>query len=146
MVAIPLPTSSAPGYRAQESAGRLINCFAEPLGEGRSDVKRVRVPGMTSFLTSSETGFRGMMLVGSTLYAAFSGQLKRGTSAGGAMTTHNTLSGTLPVYFARNNAATPDKVVVTENGAFTIVDPNTINPYPDPDLPAPNAVCMLDGY
>jgi hypothetical protein len=145
MVAIPLPLASSPGrHNHAESGGRLVNLFCEPLADKR--FKRIRTPGLTSFLTSSESGFRGMMLVEPTLYVAFDGELMRGTSAGGAMTSHAALPGTTPVYFARNNAATPDKVVVTENGAFTIVDPNTINAYPDPDLPQPNAVCMLDGY
>jgi hypothetical protein len=31
MVAIPFPTSSAPSWRQQESAGRLINLCAEAL-------------------------------------------------------------------------------------------------------------------
>lgn len=150
MVAIPFPISSAPGFRAQESAGRLINCFAEALGENRSDpAKRIRVPGLTKFLTSSQTGFRGMMELssGSTLYVAFNGQLYKGTSAGGPLTAHNVLAGTKSVYFARNNKASPDKVVVTENGAFIIVDPSTISAYPDPDLPPnPNSVFGIDGY
>lgn len=145
MAPIPFPLTSSPGNRSQESSGRLINCFAEPLGEGRG-AKRVRVPGMTSFLTSSQTGFRGMIEVNGVLYAAFSGQLYRGTTAGGAMTLHNTLAGTLPVYFARNNAATPNLVVVTENGAFTISGASTISAYPDLDLPIPNSVFSIDGY
>lgn len=146
MVAIPLPLSTSPGHVDHaESSGRLINLFAEPLGEGRG-AKRIRVPGMTSFLTSSQTGFRGMTEVSGVLYAAFSGTLRRGTSAGGAMTTHAALTGTLPVYFARNNKASPDKVLVTENGAFLILDPNTISAYPDADLPQPNSVFGLDGY
>lgn len=145
MTAIPLPLSSSPGTRQQESQGRLLNCYAEPLGEGKG-VKIIRTPGMTSFLTSSQTGFRGMIEVNGVLYAAFSGQLYRGTSAGGAMTLHNALSGTLPVYFARNNAATPNLVVVTENGAFTITGASTISAYPDLDLPIPNSVFSLDGY
>lgn len=151
MVAINFPLSSSPGFRSQESGGRLINCFAEPLGKPKKSgepppAKRIRVPGMTSFLTSSQTGFRGMIEVGGVIYTAFSGQLYRGTSAGGALTVHNTLAGTLPVYFARNNAATPDKVVVTENGAFTFTGASTITAYPDVDLPQPNSVFSLDGY
>src|SRR5262245_40435156 len=147
MVAIPFPLSSSPAHYDQvESQGRLINLFSEALGEQRG-AKRIRVPGMTEFLTSSETGFRGMFLVGSTLYMAYEDVLMRGTSAGGAMTTHAALSGTTPVYFARNNKSpTPDKVVVSENGAFTIVDAGTINAYPDVDLPQPNSCFSLDGY
>lgn len=151
MTAIPFPLSSAPGTRQMESAGRLINCFPEPLSKPKKSgepppAKWIRCPGMTSFLTSSQTGFRGMIEVNGTLYAAFSGKLYRGTSAGGAMTLHGNLTGTLPVYFARNNAATPNLVVVTENGAFTISGASTISAYPDLDLPVPNSVFSLDGY
>jgi hypothetical protein len=145
MAPIPFPLSSSPGTRAMESRGRLVNLYAEPLGEGRG-AKWVRAPGMTSFLTSSQTGFRGMIEVNGVLYAAFLNALYRGTSAGGAMTLHGTLTGADPVYFARNNAATPDLVVVTENGAFTISGASTISSYPDLDLPIPNSVFSLDGY
>jgi hypothetical protein len=146
MVAIPFPVSSAPGWRSQEGAGRLINCFAEPVGEGdTASTKRVRVPGLTEFLTSSQTGFRGMAEMGS-LYVGFAGQLYRGTSSGGPLVLHGTLGGTQSVYFARNNNDPPDKVVVTEAGAFVIIDPSTINNYPDVDLPQPNGVCSIDGY
>lgn len=145
MASIPLPLSSSPGVRGQDGAGRLINCYATPMGEGRGARWR-SVPGMTSFLTSSQTGFRGMIEVGGVLYVAFSGQLYRGTSAGGVLTVHNTLAGTLQVFFARNNAATPNLVVVTENGAFTITGASTITAYPDADLPQPNSVFGLDGY
>jgi len=146
MVQIPFPLSSSPGYLGlQESSGRLINVFSVPLGEQRG-AKRVRVPGMTSFLTSSQTGFRGMVEVGGVLYAAFGGQLYRGTSAGGAMTVHNALAGTTRVYFTRNKEATPEQVEVTENGAFTISGASTIAAYPDVDLPQPSTVFSLDGY
>src|SRR5262245_63291441 len=126
MVAIPLPTSSAPGYRPQESTGRLINCFVEQIEESR--IKRVRVPGMTSFLTSSQSGFRGMMAVAgtSTIYAAFKDKLFKGSGAGGAMAEVGPAVGLLgsnPVYFARNNRNPVDVVVVTENGPFVVEAP-----------------------
>ena len=154
MVAIPLPYASAPGFRAQEGAGRLINCYAEPLGEGRTDAKRVRVPGMTSYLTSPATGFRGMFLESKSgiLYAAFKNSLYKGTAPAtppGALiridSDPSPFAGTKSVYFARNNAATPDIAVVTENNAF-IVTPAGFSAYPDPDLPVPNSVFGLDGY
>src|SRR5215831_14548686 len=141
MVAIPLPYGSAPGFRAQEGAGRLINCFAEPLGEGRQDAKRIRVPGMTQFLTSAQTGFRGMFLepTSGILYVAFKDTLYKGTSAGGALAPVGgvTLAGSGTVYFARNNkvvlhkttatpppddfnALSPDVALVTGGNAFWI--------------------------
>src|SRR5262252_10274528 len=100
MVAIPMPVGSAPGFQPQEAAGRLINVFAEPLGDGRKDgAKRIRVPGLTSFATSAQTGFRGLQEINGQLYAAFSGQLYKCASAGGAMTSVGALAGTKSVYF-----------------------------------------------
>ena len=148
MTQIPFPLSTAPGRRLHESAGRLINCYAEPMGQGAAyPAKFVRVPGLTSFGTSSQSGPRGQIAIGSTLYTAFSGQLYKSTSSGGALASVGSLSGTLPVYFARNNKSpTPDQVVVTENGAFTFTSSSVAGSYPDADLPQPNSVTSIDGY
>lgn len=160
MVAIPFPITSAPGFRPQESRGRLLNCFAEPMGEGTQDApppaKRVRVPGMTTVFTSAQSGFRGMALLAGAkpLYAAFSGQLYKAAAGDAALTLHGALLGSGSVYFARNNNVTPDKVVVTtENGGFAIIDPNTLTPFGSVTppgfintMPQPNGVCSIDGY
>jgi hypothetical protein len=149
MVAIPFPLGSAPGFVQQEAAGRLQNCFAEPLGENRADgAKRVRVPGMTSFATSSQTGFRGLTEINGTLYAAFNNVLYKCTSTGGALSAVGAglLAGTKSVYFARNNKSpTPDQVAVTENGAFTFTS-TSISGSPMSIPAQPNSVCSLDGY
>lgn len=144
---IPLPLSSAPGLRPQESAGRLINCFAEPLGDtGPSQAAWRRCPGLTAFTADTTfTGFRGGILVGSTYFAAFANKLVTVTS-GGVVTTVGTLGGTAKVTFARNNLTpTPQIACVTENGAF-VVTSSTITSWPDPNLPQPNSVCFQDGY
>lgn len=147
MVAIPFPLTTTPGVRPAESAGRLINARAEPLGEGaRGAARRVRVPGLATFATSSQTGPRGTILVGANLFAAFSGAVYRVTTAGGAMTSVGTLAGTLPVYWARNNKSpTPDIVCVSENGAFSVAT-GSVSSFADVDLPQPNSVCFMDGY
>src|SRR5262245_4265063 len=150
MVAIPLPYGSAPGFRAQEGAGRLVNAYAEPLGEGRQDAKRVRVPGMTSFFTAGQVGFRGMFLESNSnvLYVAFKDELYKG-AGGGALVRHMPTPGQFPgtktVYFARNNASpTPHLIAVTELGAFQITQTPDILPYAVPAQP--NSVFGLDGY
>ena len=147
MPPIPFPLTTMPGTRPQESAGRLINARAEPLGEGqRNAARRVRVPGLASFATSSQSGFRGQIVVATILYAAFAGKVYRTTSAGGAMVLVGDLAGTRPVFFARNNRTpTPDTAVVSENGAF-LVSSGSVVDFGDPDLPQPNAVCFMDGY
>jgi hypothetical protein len=49
------PISNTPGQKPQEGAGRLINVFAEPRGEGLGPVWR-RVPGAAVFARSPSAG------------------------------------------------------------------------------------------
>jgi hypothetical protein len=149
MVAIPFPLSTAPGGRSQESAGRLINVYAEPLGEtaaGKSVYHRA--PGLKNFGTTTRSGFRGAMEIGGTIYCAFDSNLEKLTSSGGASSHVGTLNGTKKGFFARNNkASTPDKVFVDPDGNIAVFTSSSVtNSYPDGDLPAVNAVCSIDGY
>jgi hypothetical protein len=148
MTAIVLPTSTAPGAYAQESGGRLINCYADSLGDtAGSKFALRRVPGLTAFGTTVQTGFRGMQAVVNTLYSAWSGKVVKHTTAGGAATVlTGTLPGTVPVIFARNNAAVPDVVAVSPgDGAFTVTAA-AVAAYPDVDVGQPNSVCNLKGF
>jgi hypothetical protein len=110
-VNIPFPLSSAPGASGHESAGRLINCYAEPLGKDVNSSKGMtppavvwrKTPGLSRFATSANTVFRGMQLVNNTLYAAWSGKASAFDSTGAETTLTGTLLGTDKVFFARNN-------------------------------------------
>ncbi len=147
MVAIPFPVSSFPGERPQEGAGRLINCRAEPLGDGGlSTAVRHRVPGLRGFGTSTEATYRGGLLVSSTLYTAFEDTVVKYTSAGGAAVAVDTLDGTDRVHWARNNKRpTPDVLLVCSAGTFKLVA-DVISDLGDADLPSSVDVCFLDGY
>jgi hypothetical protein len=141
------PTSTSPGLRASEGAGRLINCYAEPIGEGgRAIAVRHRSPGLSNFGTTSRSGCRGMIEVAGTLYAAFGSQLEKFSSSGGASTNVGALNGTKKGFFAQNNAATPDKVFVDPDGNIYTFTPTSTTSGFDADLPAPNSVCSIDGY
>lgn len=150
MTALVLPETTMPGQSAQESGGRLVNCFVESLGKsGPAPFKLVRVPGMLEFGTTADTSgsFRGGFLVGTLAYTAWSGNVYKSTSSGGAATVlTGTLTGTDPVLFARNNASTPDLVIVSpDNGAF-VATTAAVSSYPDVDVGSPNSVCFLKGY
>lgn len=147
MTAVPLPTTSMPGRHPQESAGRLINCFAEPLGPGaRSKAVIRRAPGLKSFGTTSGSGFRGALLDGNTLYAAWD-KVYSFTSAGGAGTLVGSLSGTEKAFWAKNNKTpTADKVLVVPGEGAFVVTASAVSDYPDSDVGQPNAVCFLDGF
>jgi hypothetical protein len=147
MADITFPVSHSPGLRASEGAGRLYNCYAEPMGEaGRDPAVRHRSPGLVNFGTTARTGCRGLIEVAGVLYVAFATKLEKFTTAGGATVNVGTLNGTKKGFFARNNAATPDKVFVDPDGNIATFTPTTVTNSFDVDLPAVNSVDQLDGY
>lgn len=147
MVSVPFPLSTTPGRNPQESGGRLINVYAEPIQGGRAPAVYRRVPGLTEFGDSSLTGFRGMQVIPGLLFAGFKDKVVSFTSTGGAATVIGTLSGTKPLLWARNNkAGTPDLVAVdVDNGAFSVTA-SGVSSFADADLPQPNDACFLQGF
>lgn len=147
MVSIPLPLSSFPGSHPSEGAGRLINCFAEPLGEGaRAQAVRHRCPGLTQWATTELSTFRGAILVGAQVFAAFEDTVVRISADGGTVTTVGTLDGTDKVFWLRNNKRpTADLLVISANGVYTVTN-SSVTDLADPDLPAINSGIFLGGY
>ena len=154
MAHIPFPLSSSPGATPQESAGRLINAYAEPLGKVVEADKKTapppvvwrKCPGLALFAASSQTGHRGSILVDNTLYAAWSGKASRFDSTGAETVLTGSLTGTEKVFWARNNKSTPDVVCVAPGtGAFTVT-PAAVSSFADIDVGAPNSVSFMDGY
>lgn len=155
MTRIPFPLSSSPGDSSQESAGRLINCYAEPLGKVVEADKKTappavvwrKCPGLSLFGTSAaQTGFRGSILVDNTLYAAWSGKISKFTSSGVETVLTGSLNGTEKVFFTRNNKTTPDVVCVAPGtGAFS-VSSTAVSSFADADVGAPNSVGFMDGF
>lgn len=147
MPKIVFPVTHSPGLRASEGGGRLYNTYAEPMGEGaRATAVRHRAAGLVNFGTTARTGCRGLISVAGVLYVAFSGQLEKFTTAGGASVNVGVLNGTKKGFFAQNNAATPDKVFVDPDGNIATFTPTTVTNAFDADLPAVNSVSPLDGY
>lgn len=147
MTAIILPTTTSPGNYPQESGGRLVNMFAESLGEtAGSRLALRRVPGLKQFGTTGQTGYRGSQTVGNFVYHAFAGKVVSHSSAGGVGTVlGGTLPGTSPVIMARNNAATPHLVIVAPGDGAFVASTSNVSAYPDADVLQPNSVCFLKG-
>jgi hypothetical protein len=154
-VEVPFPDSTFPGTHFQESAGRIINGYVEPLGAGApSPIIRRRAPGLRNFGTTIRTGFRGGIEVSGTLYCAFQDRLVTFTSAGGPAVDAGVLTGTSKGFLARNNRAAPggpDIVFCDPDGNYAKWTPGTavVMNYPMAPVfafPAPNSVCVLDGY
>lgn len=146
-VAIPFPTGSYPGKNRQESGGRIVNGVVEALAPDAESRKVIRrAPGLATFGVSGYDGYRGALLAGSALYAAFSGELVKFDSAG-VKTDLSDLTGTDPVSFARNNKLPSfDAVCVADSTAYTIDATTGAATLVDADLPSPTDVCSGDGY
>jgi hypothetical protein len=127
-VTVPVPLSTFPGATPQESAGRLINCYSEPLGDPqqqgagapRDAVVWRRAPGLTQHAATAQSGYRGGLIANNLSYEAFSGEALT-VDAGGAVVLLGTFPGTKKISIARNQAATPDVVAVDlDNGAYVL--------------------------
>jgi hypothetical protein len=150
---IPFPLSSSPGASSQESAGRIINGYAEPLGKDVLAKKGLappavvwrKSPGLSLFGASANTGFRGGLLVGSSLYAAWGNKASTFTSGGVETALTGTLNGTEKVFWARNNKTpTPDVVCVAPGTGGFIVTPSAVSSWSAAG--APNSVSFMDSY
>lgn len=152
MVGIGFPLSSAPGLRAQESAGRLKNAYVEKLeGGARNEVVWRRAPGLRELFDVTEyAGCRGYIQIGATLLKVVGERVVAVTKSGTSYsyTDLGELPGSRPVTIARNNKSpTPDIVCVDpDNGAYTLTTSGAPVSFADADLPQPNSVTAIDGY
>lgn len=148
MTVIPFPLTSAPGKNPHESAGRLINCYAEALVAGaRSKTVWRRAPGLKTFKLASYAGWANGIVVGNKLYGGFTSGHVASYESDGTEAALGTRTIAKKLFWARNNKATPDVVAVDpDNGAFQVTTSPSVIDYPDADVGSPNSVCFLDGY
>lgn len=147
-VNIPWPLSSFPGANSQESAGRLINVYAEPLDkDGPLKIVWRRSPGLSQLALTGFTGYRGGLNVSGTSYEIWSGQAAT-VDALGTIAPKGPLPGTRGVSIARNNASPPNVIAVDlDNGAYRLDPAGPPTSYNAGGiLPQPKAVCFQDGY
>jgi hypothetical protein len=150
MADIPFPISSSPGERPQEGAGRLINCFAEKQEQGAPyPVIWKRCAGLRQLVDiTGHSHLRGGIVVTSTLIAVMDERAYAVTRSGDVYTATDlgAIAGTTPITVAKNNAATPNIVAVTENGARNLFTGSAPTDFADADLPQPVSVNEIDGY
>lgn len=150
MTAVPFPVTSSPGPRPQEGAGQLINCYAIKTEQGApTPIKWVRSPGLATLATATTyVGFRGFIEYNGSLISVLGARVQLLSKSGTvySFTDLGALSGTDLVTVAKNNAATPDVVCVTSDGAFNLFTGSVPTAFADPDLPTPNSVCAVKGY
>lgn len=155
-VPIPFPLSSFPGANSQESAGRLINCSAEPLGEpshpsaAAPQVYR-RQPGLSLFSPTTEVAtYRGGLIVNNLSFEIWANAYT--VSSAGAATLLGALPGIKKVSIARDQTRPSADVVAVDidNGAYLLTNAGTpaapASYNGSGGLPQPCAVCFQDGY
>ena len=150
---VSLGLRSNPDRSNDDGAARLINCYAEDMG---ADAKQ-RYPiyacdGYSSFSTLTGTGagvVRGFLnFDDSTLYCVTGTRINRVNTSGTA-TDMAALATSGYAYFARNNAATPNIMLVTSDALIRTITSNTVStPTLDASIPTTefNSVCSIDGY
>lgn len=126
-IPIQFPYSSFPGANPQEGSGRLINAYAEPLGEpSKPSSPAPQVWRGTAGLSqhnnvaTGQTGYRGGLVVKNLSYEVFLNQALT-TDAAGDINLLGDFPGSKLVTIARNQASNPDVVAVDlDNGAYIL--------------------------
>jgi hypothetical protein len=156
-ISIAWPLSSAPGATPQESSGRLINCYAEPLGQAQAgtgggsgsppQVVWRGCPGFTPFALVGQTGYRGGLIVNNLSYECYLNNAST-VDANGVVASLGNFPGSKKVSIARNQRATVDVVAVDiDNGAFVLSGGGVPTAYNGGgNLPQPNGVCYHHSY
>jgi len=149
MTAVPFPVSSSPGTRAQEGAGRLINCHVVKTEQGApTPLKWTRSPGLAQLATAAHNGFRGFVEYNGSIIAVLANRVELLAKSGAVYSFADlgTLSGAKLVTVAKNNASPANVACVTENGAFNLFANSIPTDWADADLPQPNSVSGVKGY
>jgi hypothetical protein len=133
-------------HSGQGGAARLINCFAEEVGEeGKSQWLITATGGLANFGAAiGDGGIREMLEVDGSLYVVPGRQIYSvntnaiGTRVGGIPTDG-------PVY-ARRNRANPVQIGWVSDGLFYVTTNGATSEVSDTDLPPPTSLAYLDGY
>jgi hypothetical protein len=166
-VKIPWPSTTGIGNSPAEDRGRLINTYAEPLGE--DEILWRRVPGCAYFGQQTTqpwtywglelqwfnqvqgqqllpTGlFRGAIFVQNVLYVVLDSSVYTYTSSGSA-TKIGSVAGSDKVFLAHNNAfPVQDILCVCQAGAFTFTNGIVAN-YTDINVGSPSCVVGHKGF
>ncbi|CAN1724438.1 conserved protein of unknown function [Hyphomicrobium sp. 1Nfss2.1] len=147
LVPISLGVRSNPSRHAKQAGNaRLINCFAEEIGEeGKTQWVITACAGLETFGVSMGTGaVRGALEVGNFLYVV-AGQYLLKVDKAGNFETIGPIPTTGPVYMRRNRAD-PVQIGIVSDSYYAVCEDDVLTEISDPDLPAPAALAYLDGY
>lgn len=149
MVAKPIEVffarQSRPEEFREQGDERLINAYAEVMGEGRDAKMRIRMsPGLTAFSTDADDiACRGGIISGDYAYTVFETGVYKIDSAG-VRTKIGAISGTGPVSMALN--ANAEIGVVNSLGRYYLIKNDAIDQIHTSDIGAFNSICWIGGY
>jgi hypothetical protein len=149
-VPISLGIRSNPARQSKQAGNaRLINCFAEEIGEeGKSKWLITATAGLSTFGSAldADGGIRDMLEVDGYLYVVAGRQVFKVDSSG-----VSTLLGGIPTdgpVYMRRNRRNPTQIGIVTDGLFYVIDVSTatLTVVADTDLPPPSSLAYLDGY
>lgn len=142
-----LPGASTIGRDGQVANARLVNGYAEALGEaGKSPFAIYGAPGLTRWDTGAFSGAERGLIERSTaeLIAVLGNQIVSFDTAG-IGTAIATIVGSGRLILSINRADPPQISIVTPAGQYYVLEGSTLTLNADADLPAPNSVDYLRG-
>lgn len=149
---IPFPLSSFPGANPQEGSGRLVNCYAEPLGEPQKPTGPAaqvwrRSPGLSQLASTTQSGYRGGLIVNNLSFEIWTNNVST-VDASGNVISLGSFPGSKKITIARDQASpTADVVAVdVDNGAYVLQPGGPTFYNGGGNLPLPNSVSFQDGY
>lgn len=148
MPSIPLTLAygSSEGRHGQDGAAKLVNMYAEQIGEGGKVKTAVyAIDGQSRFSTLTGGGIRCMLAVTDDEMFVVAGRLVYRVDSAGTGTVVGGLVSDGLATAARNRRTVP-QVVFVSDGNVTYFENNTFADLTDPDLPPPNSVCQVSGY
>lgn len=142
---ITFPLSSNPTEFAYAGNARLVNCYAEPLGDtAKSQWALSAISGLTLLTTlDTEGGFRALLTVDSNKAIAVIGRMVVSVDATGGMTIIGGMPSDGPVAMAANSDG---EVAAVCDGLYFAYQSGSWGQIEDPELPPPVSVCSLGGY
>jgi hypothetical protein len=141
-----LPTGSSPARYGHAGATRLVNCYSEAVEEGKTGVNIHACDGFDLFATgeTADPVSTIFALSDAEAYAKIGRQIVKIDPAG-ALTSLGGLPADGYCTMARNRAAVPDVVLVSDGLVYKI-KANVLSQISDPDLPPATSVCQVSGY
>jgi hypothetical protein len=140
-----LPLSSDPAELAWNGQARLINCFAEPLGQrAKAAFAHVATDGLAPLATiTSAGGIRAMIAVTDAEGLAIAGRVAARFDPTGSYTVVGGIPSDGHVGIAQN---VDGEVAIVCDGLYFSYASGVLTQLADPDLAPPVSVCSIGGY